>query len=193
MNFVFKLDRVAIVERVLKGKDYRIVVLDDKIISAYQRLPLNVIGDGRSSVRDLLLAKQRQFEKSGRDTVLKFNDYRIKAKLNRSHLSFESILEKGRKISLLDNANLSSGGDSIDVTDNVHSGFAIIAIKLTKEMGLRLCGVDLMIEGDIKERPKKYHVIEINSAPGLDNYSRIGEKQARIVEELYLEIVRAME
>jgi D-alanine-D-alanine ligase-like ATP-grasp enzyme len=62
-------------------------------------------------------------------------------------------------------------------------------------MGLRFCGVDLMIAGDISQAPRKggYWIIEINSAPGLDHYATIGKAQQRIVEDLYLEVLKAMD
>ena len=51
---IFKIDRIAIIERYLPGRDYRIVVLDGEIISAYERIPLSVTGDGKNSVFSLL-------------------------------------------------------------------------------------------------------------------------------------------
>lgn len=108
-------------------------------------------------------------------------------------LNFRSIPDDGQKIYLLDNANLSTGGDSIDVTDKVHPAFRDLSVKLTRDMGLRLCGVDLMIDGDISQTPEIYWVLEINAAPGLDHYSKIGEAQEKIVEDLYLEVLKGME
>ncbi|GHV21257.1 hypothetical protein FACS189428_1370 [Clostridia bacterium] len=58
---IFELSPVMIIEEFQKGNDYRIVVLDDEVISAYQRMPLNVVGDGKHSIRDLLLQKQEEF------------------------------------------------------------------------------------------------------------------------------------
>jgi D-alanine-D-alanine ligase-like ATP-grasp enzyme len=80
---IFKEDRVAIVERYLPGHDYRIVVLDGEIISAYERIPLSVTGDGKSSILSLMKKKQKQFNTSGRDTKIHFDDPRIKLKLKR--------------------------------------------------------------------------------------------------------------
>ena len=62
-------------------------------------------------------------------------------------------------------------------------------------MGLRICGVDLMIEeGDIKENPEgcKYYIIEINAAPGLDHYATTGAKQRKIVEGMFLKVLKAL-
>ena len=70
---------------------------------------------------------------------------------------------------------------------------AKLAINLTRDMGLRFCGVDIMVTGDIAGPPKKYCIIEINSAPGLDHYVLSGKKQEKIVEDMYLQILKAME
>ena len=191
--YVFKRDKIVLVQKYTKGKDYRIVVLDDKIISAYERTPLSIIGDGVSSIKKLLIIKQNGFITADRDTKINHTDPRIKETLHHQGLTLNSILPKGEKVSLLTNANLSTGGDSCDVTNCIHSDFKKIAIKITKDMGLRICGVDLMIESDIREKPKKYFVIEINSAPGLDHYVTTGKDQQRIVEDLYLEVLKSME
>lgn len=195
MRAALKQDRVVLVQEAIEGRDYRVVVLDDKIISAYERIPLSVIGDGRSTVAKLLERKQKSFKRSGRDTLIKIGDFRIAMRLARSGLTMNSVLPKGERASLLDNANLSTGGDSLDVTDSVHPSFAKLAIRLTEDMGLRFCGVDLMIAGTISDDATtvKHWVLEINSAPGLDHYGAIGKKQKELVENLYLTVLKAME
>jgi D-alanine-D-alanine ligase-like ATP-grasp enzyme len=193
MRFIFACDRVALVQKALSGKDYRVVVLDNKVISAYQRIPLNIIGDGKSTIRKLLIKKQASFVGAGRDTKIKMNDFRILQKLKRQGLSMRSVPDKHQQIFLLDNANLSSGGDSVDVTRLVHPAFKKLAINLTKDMGLRLCGVDLLVLGDIKNPPKEYWILETNAAPGLDHYVLTGKKQEKIVEDMYTQVLKALE
>jgi D-alanine-D-alanine ligase-like ATP-grasp enzyme len=193
LRAIFKHDRVALVQKLVTGKDYRIVILDDKIISAYERIPLNVVGDGRSTITKLLAAKQRAFIAAGRDTRIKTDDPRIASKLQSQGLTLRSVLEKDERVALLDNANLSTGGDSVDVTGNVHPSFKKLAVQLTKDMGLRLCGVDLIIHGNISKPPKTYWVLEINAAPGLDHYAATGRAQRKIVEDLYLEVLKHLE
>lgn len=190
---VFKRDRIVLVQQPVRGTDYRLVVLDKKVISAYERIPLNVVGDGKSTIGHLLKIKQKQFVASSRDTRIKTDDPRIAIKLLHQGLSFRSVPAKGDKIYLLDNANLSTGGDSVDVTERVHPAFKKLAVNLTRDMGLRLCGVDLMIDGDISQKPSAFWVLEINSAPGLDHYAKIGKAQEQIVEDLYLEVLKHME
>ncbi len=193
MRRIFKSDRIALVQQCVQGKDYRLVVLDKKIVSAYQRIPLSIVGNGRATIAQLLRAKQKSFSAVNRNTLVKLDDPRIIIKLKRQKLAWSSVLPKNERLFLLDNANLSSGGDSIDVTDKVHPVFKKLAIKLTADMGLRLCGVDLMIEGDISEKPKTYWVLEINAAPGLDHYVKSGDAQKKVVENLYREVLQHME
>jgi D-alanine-D-alanine ligase-like ATP-grasp enzyme len=192
MKRIFKKDKIALVEKYIEGRDYRVVVLDDRIISAYERIPLNVTGDGRSTIKNLIKKKQISFSKIKRDIKIDNKSAIIKNKLKRQGYTLASILPKSETIYLLDNANLSSGGDSIDVTSQIHNEFKKIAISLTRDMGLRLCGVDLMVQGDIKEKPNKYFIIEINAAPGLDHYVTTGLAQKKIVEDLYLKVLQSM-
>ncbi len=192
IRFVFARDRVALVQPPISGKDYRIVVLDKKVISAYERVPLNVVGDGRSTVRQLLRRKQEQFGATGRDTIIRAEDARIIRNLKRQNLTMRSVIRRGQRLYLLDNANLSSGGDAVDVTKIIHPEFKKLVIRLTRDMGLRICGVDLVVEGDINDKPHTYWILEINAAPGLDHYVKTGRAQARIVEAMYFKVLKAM-
>ncbi|MBA3789215.1 cyanophycin synthetase [Patescibacteria group bacterium] len=193
LRTIFTSDRVALVQQPVYGKDYRLVVLDQKIISAYERIPLNVTGNGKSTIAQLLKKKQRTFIDSGRDTQVDTEDPRIVMKLKHQGMALSSVPSRNTKVFLLDNANLSTGGDSVDVTDRIHAEFKKIAIQLTKDMGLRLCGVDLMVAGDIAEKPNTYWILEINAGPGLDHYAKIGKQQEKIVENFYLEVLKHLD
>lgn len=192
LRAVFKMDNIALVQERIVGRDYRIVVLDGNIISAYERLPLSVVGDGRSTILSLLKKKQREFAASGRDTVLKLADPRIRAKLRREGHSMRSVPRRGERLILLDNANLSTGGEAREVV-RLHPDFKKCALRLTRDMGLRLAGIDLMVDGALEEKPKRFWILEINAAPGLDHYARSGGAQKKIVEALYLKILKSLE
>lgn len=193
LRAIFTYDNVALVQTYIRGNDYRIVVLDGQVISAYQRIPLAIVGDGKSSIKNLLTAKQKLFVRQGRDTRINFRDPRIHEKLRSQSLSLSSVPATGARIFLLDNANLSTGGDAIDVTSTMHPIWKKIACSITKDMGLRFCGVDLMIRDTIADAPKKYWVIEVNSAPGLDHYASAGRVQNNIVENMYVQVLRGLE
>ncbi len=81
-----------IIERLHQGQDYRVVVFNDDIISAYTRIPLQVVGNGILTIRQLLTLKQEKFIQDGRDTIIDFEDPRITRKLEKQGLTFDSVL-----------------------------------------------------------------------------------------------------
>ncbi|QLE58777.1 cyanophycin synthetase [Nostoc sp. TCL26-01] len=189
---IFRINSGLIVERFYTGKDYRIVVIDDEVVAAYQRIPLSVIGDGKSSVLELVQQKQEFFLKNMRKIIVNLDDFRIQRKLKKQKLNFQSIVPHGKIIYLLDNANLSSGGEAVDVTESIHPDFQKLALNVTKDMGLRLMGLDLMTQ-DITRPMVDYVIIEINGAPGLTHYASIGDVQTQRVEGLYLKVLQELE
>ncbi len=181
-----------IVERFYNGNDYRIVVLDDEVLSAYQRIPLFIMGDGQSNVLELMQHKQESFIKNGRKEIIDFEDYRIKKNLRRRKLNFNSVIPKNNIVYLLDNANLSTGGEAIDFTENIHPDFQKLAVSITKDMELRLAGVDILTS-DITSPIVDYTILEVNGAPSLTHYASFGEVQMKRVENLYLKVLKALE
>ncbi|HEY3108650.1 MAG TPA: cyanophycin synthetase, partial [Chloroflexota bacterium] len=185
-------DRVALVQPIVPGDDYRIVVFDREVIAAYQRLPLAVVGDGRRGVRALLADRAAALAAARRDTRLSVDDRRIAARLRRLGLTAEFVPADGQRIVLLDNANLSTGGEPLDLTDRLHPGYARLAVDVTRDMGLRFCGVDILTTGPIDEPPRGHVVLEINPGPGLDHYAALGPPQRARVARLYELILRAL-
>lgn len=184
--------RSFLVQQFIKGRDYRIVILDGELICAYERKALSVTGDGTSSISVLLIRKQARFEKLGYENTINLSDPRMHAKLKQEGLSLESVPRKNQKIELLDNANLSTGGDGVDVTAKIHPSYVSLAARITQDMGLRFCGVDIMTGNDITKRYRNYHVVEVNASPGLDHYGRLGKRQEARVEKLYEDILLAL-
>lgn len=188
-----RADRVILVQRFVRGRDYRIVVLDSQIISAYERLPLAVVGDGTSTVSQLLRRLQAGFTRRDRDTLLDETDYRIVSRLARLGMTMSTVVRQGRSVQLLDNANLSSGGTAVDVSSSIHPAYAQLAIKAATTMGLRLAGVDVISQGSITEPLASEHwIVEMNASPGLDHYATMGTPQAELVRRLYRQVVEAL-
>ena len=189
---IFLKTSVLLIQKFYSGNDYRVVVLDGEIVSAYQRMPLSVIGDGKSSILEIIEQKKKIILQENRDVTIDLDDFRIAAKLKKQGLTLNSVIPENTRIKILDNANLSSGGEAIDVTKEIHPDFQKLAISVTKDIGLRLGGVDI-ITSDITQPMQDYVIIEINGAPGLEHYASIGEEQMKVVEELYLKILKAIE
>ncbi|MBW4615540.1 MAG: cyanophycin synthetase [Desmonostoc vinosum HA7617-LM4] len=181
-----------IVERFYSGNDYRIVVLDHEVFSAYQRIPLSITGNGKSTVLELMQQKQDTFIKNSRRKIIDFEDYRIKKNLQRYKLNFNSVIPQDTIVYLLDNANLSTGGEAVDLTESIHPDFQKLAIHITKDMNLRLAGVDIIAD-DITLPLADYTTLEVNGSPGLFHYASIGETQMKRVENLYLKVLIALE
>ncbi len=183
--------RVAIVEDAIDMPDYRVVVLDGGLISAYRRDPLAVQGDGESSVYLLLQHLQDRFDTEGRDTVIDVRSHDIRNFLLKRNMDFDTVPDKGCQIVLADVSNLSAGGTSVDVTDEIHDHWIDLSSNIAKHFNLRLCGVDLACN-DIADGTSDYSVLEVNSTPGLDHYASSGEDQKRIVDELYTKVLNAL-
>lgn len=191
---IFERSNVLVVQRPVDGSDFRVVILDDEIISAYERIPLQITGDGLLTIEKLLIKAKENLEKSGRpNSEIDIDDFRIDQKLSVSGLSRSSVAGANEVIVLLDNANLSNGGSSKDVTTRLHPEFSKIAYMAAQSIGLRLCGVDI-IANDITASPaaQDWAIIELNAAPGLDNYASIGEIQMERVENLYRKILLSL-
>jgi D-alanine-D-alanine ligase-like ATP-grasp enzyme len=179
----------AQIQKFYEGNDYRIVVLDKKILSAYQRVPFYVIGDGSLSILELIEKKQQAFIVFGRDTILTKNDIRSVYKLAQQGLSLGSAPLFGEKIYLQDISNLSVGGETIELTDKIHPSFIDLSLLIARDMNLTMCGIDIITDDITQQNDGKFTVIEINSAPGLDNYAYEGSRQEVYVEQLYSEVL----
>ena len=112
--------------------------------------------------------------------------------LKTQNLHWDSVIPNNQTIYLLDNANLSSGGEAVDFSETIHPDFQKLAINITKDIGLRLAGVDILTH-DITMPMTDYTLIEVNGSPGLDHYAASGKVAAQKVEELYLKILKALE
>jgi cyanophycin synthetase len=161
----------VILENYIAGDDYRLLVINYKLVAASKRIPAHVIGDGMSTIKALIDEVNRQPGRGyGHEDVLtKITvDASTEALLSAAHLSLSSILPQGQILKLKDTANLSSGGTATDVTDEVHPGNVFLAERVARLMNLDICGIDI-VSPDIAIPLTDGHaaVIEVNAAPGL--------------------------
>ena len=164
----FKHSESVIVEEFISGNEYRFLVINDKVIGIINRVPANVIGDGIHNVRQLVKLKNED-PRLVKTTKEYIHTGKIEtAKLAEQKLTWSSIPKKGQKVFLRENSNISTGGDSVDVTDEILEDYSKIAIESTKAVEAKICGVDMMIENP-KQKPtdKNYAIIELNFNPVL--------------------------
>ncbi|MFN7136398.1 MAG: cyanophycin synthetase [Thermomonas sp.] len=161
----------VLVERYLPGGDYRLLVVGDRLVAAARREPPNVIGDGVSSVRALVEqvnADPRRGEGHATSlTRIRFDEIALRT-LEKQGLDADSVPEKGRRVVLRNNANLSTGGTATDVTGDVHPEVAARAIEAARMVGLDICGVDVVCETVLRPLEEQGGgIVEVNAAPGL--------------------------
>ena len=162
---------VVMVEKYLPGHDYRLLVVGQRLVAAARREPPLVVGDGVHTVRelvDLVNADPRRGEGHATSlTRIRFDDIAV-ARLRAQGLEPTSVPEKGRRVVLRDNANLSTGGTATDVTDDVHPEVAARAVLAAEQIGLDICGVDVVCESVLRPLEEQSGgVVEVNAAPGL--------------------------
>lgn len=183
--------RTFIIQEYIEGNDFRIVVLGNKVIQAYKRVPFHIVGNGINTIKELLESKVKEFIENDRDKKVDKDDERILKCIKDKGYELNSILEQGETLNLQNIANLSLGGTSIDYTDQITPFFKNIAIKVAKALNLDMCGIDIITSSIGDENNCEYKILEVNSAPGLDNYLYSDElKQEKYVESLYEEVVK---
>ncbi|MFZ7308011.1 bifunctional glutamate--cysteine ligase GshA/glutathione synthetase GshB [Avibacterium avium] len=171
IEIAFREDKEVMVEDYLSGTEYRFFVLGDATLAVLLRVPANVVGDGKHSVAELVAAKNdHPLRGDGSRTPLKkiaLGDIE-KLQLKEQGLTVDSIPEAGRIVQLRANSNISTGGDSIDMTDEMHPSYKALAVGITKAMGAAVCGVDLIIPDLHKPAEpslQSWGVIEANFNP----------------------------
>ncbi|OFY82758.1 MAG: cyanophycin synthetase [Bacteroidetes bacterium RIFCSPLOWO2_12_FULL_35_15] len=165
-----KFSRKIIVERFISGYDFRILVINNRFIAAALREPANVIGDGVSTIQLLIETENKDPRRGyGHENVLTeiSIDRETQDQLAKLNYTLETILKKGEKCYLKGTANLSTGGTSTDITDIVHPHNIFICERISRVIGLDICGIDIMAT-NLSEPLESTGgvVLEVNAAPG---------------------------
>jgi len=171
VEIAFREDKEIMVEDYLSGTEYRFFVLGDQTLAVLLRVPANVVGDGVHTVSELVAAKNNHpLRGDGSRTPLKkiaLGDIE-QLQLKEQGFTVDSIPAEGQIVQLRANSNISTGGDSIDMTDEMHPSYKALAVGITKAMGAAVCGVDLIIP-DLKKPAEpnlqSWGVIEANFNP----------------------------
>ena len=169
IKFALKEDKDILIEEFIEGTEYRFFVIEGKTEAVLLRVPANVTGDGKHTIRELVEMKNANpLRGDAKKTPLKKIEFGEieQLQLSEQGLNFESILAENEVTYLRENSNISTGGDSIDMTDEVHESYKKLAVEIAEAMMAKVCGVDLIIP-NIKDECSKdnYGVIEANFNP----------------------------
>lgn len=164
----FLHDDSVLIETFCHGKEYRFLIIGTQVVGIVHRIPAHIIGDGIHTIKELVHQKNHDptFYRPI-ETHLRLQSEE-KQSLQKQNLTIHSIPKKGKKIFLRKNSNVSTGGDAIDVTDQIHKSYLDIATNAASAIGATICGVDMMISHRKKPADKKNHaIIELNYNPVL--------------------------
>ncbi|WP_019947110.1 cyanophycin synthetase [Hymenobacter aerophilus] len=165
-----KNSRAVIVEQLVQGHDFRLLVVNGKLIAAAKRTPAAVTGDGQHTIQELIDKVNEDPRRGiGHEKVLtsiKADQHTQDLLLSRG-LSLDSVLSEGEELYLKTTANISTGGTATDVTDLVHPYNVLLAERVAGIVGLDICGIDLLTSDiAIPLNETRGAVIEVNAAPG---------------------------
>ena len=164
------VSRSIIIERYYVGRDHRVLVVDGKVVAVAERVPAHVVGNGRSTIGDLVEETNQDPNRGdGHDKILTKieldrNSYQL---LERQGYTLNSVPPKGVICYLRATANLSTGGSAIDRTDEIHPENVWLAQRIVKIIGLDIAGLDI-VTTDISRplREMDAVIVEVNAAPG---------------------------
>jgi len=159
-----------IVEKFIKGEDYRLLVINNKLVAGAIRTPAHVVGDGKSTVQGLIdkvnSDPRRGYGHENVLTQITVNEL-TQTIIKAAGYTLESVIALGERLILKDTANLSTGGTAEDITDIIHPANVSMAERISKIIDLDICGIDIMTT-DISQPLSETGgaVLEVNAGPG---------------------------
>ncbi|MGQ7504158.1 bifunctional glutamate--cysteine ligase GshA/glutathione synthetase GshB [Streptococcus suis] len=199
LDIAFSEDSHVLVEEFVAGTEYRFFILDGKCEAVLLRVAANVVGDGSSTIRELVDQKN-QDPLRGRDhrsplEIINLGDIEL-LMLEQQGYTPDTVLPEGIQAFLRGNSNISTGGDSIDMTDQMDESYKQLAAAMATAMGAWACGVDLIIPDRTKPASKdepNCTCIELNFNPAmyLHTYTYTGPGQSitpKILKKLFPEL-----
>ena len=193
LEAAFALDASVLVEEFVPGREFRFLVIGGQTRAVLHRIPANVRGDGRMTIRELVAAKnQHPHRGEGYRKPLE------RIRLDSTELEFlagqglgpESIPADGAVVYLRKNSNISTGGDSIDFTDTMPAVYQRWAEQATAAVGARICGLDMIIPDVADDGPAAaYTILELNFNPALHIHDFPAEGTNRHVERHVLDLL----
>jgi glutamate--cysteine ligase len=157
------------------------------------RIPANVRGDGRATIRDLV-GEKNQHPHRGEGYRKPLERIRLEAVelafLAGQGLTPESVPAAGAVVFLRKNSNISTGGDSLDYTDTMPPVYQRWAEQATATVGAAICGLDMIIPDIAAEgTDAAYSILELNVNPALDIHDFPAEGENRHVERHVLDLL----
>jgi glutamate--cysteine ligase len=171
IEIAFEFDETILIEEFIAGKEFRFFVIGDEVVGILHRVPANVTGDGIRTVRELVeLKNQDPLRGKGYRTPLeKIQLGEAEAMfLKLQNKDFNTVPASGEVVYLRENSNISTGGDSIDFTDDIPDSYKQIAVRAAKALNVLITGLDMIVPDISAEATDdNYAIIELNFNPAI--------------------------
>lgn len=179
------LDYIALIQEVIHLPEYRIFVVEGEVQFMYQKSRPQIVGDGKQSVRRLIeqLNGGINYDRNHVD----LNSFFLQGQLVEKGLTLDSILPQGQWLKISSHANLSAGGKISNYHPSASKKVNAWAKKLTQEINLSVCGIDVFVDGSIED-PENFTILEVNSNPSLKGIYELGEMEK--VMEVWRKVLR---
>jgi cyanophycin synthetase len=165
-----KVSKSVIIEKYITGEDYRLLVINYKLVAAAKRTAAHVVGDGKSTIQQLVDVVNKDPKRGyGHEQVLTRIDIDALSLgiLEEKGYTLDTVLADGEFCKLKDTANLSTGGTAEDVLDHVHPYNIFMAERIAKIIDLDICGIDIMTSDiGLPLTETGGAVLEVNAGPG---------------------------
>jgi cyanophycin synthetase len=185
--------RAVICEKFITGRDFRCLVINYKFVAAALRTPAAVLGDGTSTVQELIDTVNSDPRRGyGHEKVLTSIkvDHFTMDMLAKKEYTLETVIPKGEELWLKPTANLSTGGTATDVTDIVHPSNIFLCERIARIIGLDICGIDIMAPDlSVPIQENGGAILEVNAAPGFRMHLEPTEGLARNVAEPVIDML----
>ena len=195
LAIAFKEDSAVLVEEFLPGTEYRFFVIDNQVKAIMLRVPANVTGDGEKTIEALVAEKnQDPLRGSHHRSPLEWIQLGDIEKLMLAEQGYEisDVLPKGEVVYLRENSNVSTGGDSIDMTDDFDESYKTIAIEAVAALGAKVSGIDLIIPDKTISATRDSHhygIIEANFNPAMHMHAFPYKGQGRRLTQDVLDLL----
>ncbi len=157
----------VLLEQFCEGQDLRIVVINHQVVAAALRKPATVVGDGESSIEQLIdKQSRRRAAATGGESRIPV-DGETRRCIGLQGFSLEDVLPYGESLAVRKTANLHTGGTIHDVTDQLHPALKNAAEHASRVLDIPVTGLDFLVPA--VDGPD-YVVIEANERPGLANH-----------------------
>lgn len=167
VDYARKFSDTVLLEECVEGEDLRLVLINYRLVAAAIRRPAMVVGDGRSTIRDLIKAQsRRRAAATGGESRIPLDDETART-VRAAGFALDDALPEGRELKVRKTANLHTGGTIHDVTDIVHPALIEAGVKVARAIDIPVVGVDLIVKSPAEA---DYAFIEANERPGLANH-----------------------